>query len=181
MLAYILVHKDIAQDVVNALDFDTGEIVTTLARDPVFEERPILDEDGEPTGETIQAFVGFGEPYDIEVPLRAGGYVKIGRLGNWFCLLVASSTSRLQTINTQAGDQLVPLVSISYDENQEVRFNVRISSQVVSRINTFFTNQGLPTIPGTWTYGKVVTRIIQLFAGEKFDVRNFSILAAPDA
>ena len=63
MLAYVLIHKSIAQDAVDALDFSTGEMITVPMRDPIYEERPILDDDGEPTGETIEAFIGFGEVY----------------------------------------------------------------------------------------------------------------------
>jgi hypothetical protein len=55
------------------LVYDTGEVVTVLERDRQFENAPVLDEEGEPTGETRSVFAGWGEPYEVEKPVRAGG------------------------------------------------------------------------------------------------------------
>jgi len=180
MLAYVLINKSIAQAAVDALDYDTGEIVTVPMRDPIYEERPILDENGEPTGETQTVFIGWGEVYELEVEKRSGGYAQIGRLGNWFCLLMTSSTARLATIAEQAGDDLIPLVTIQNTEDGDLRWKVRISTQNVSRINTWLENHGYPTLPGTWTYAQIVRALIGLFAGEQFDIKDFSILASED-
>jgi len=180
MLAYVIINRSIAQEAVDALDFNTGELITVPMRDPVYETRNILDEDGNPTGETYEAFIGFGEVYEMEVEKRSGGYALIGKLGQWYCLLMSSSANRLQTIATQAGDNLIPLVTIENTEDGDLRWKVRISTQNVSRINVWLDNNGYPTIPGTWTYAQVVRDIIGLFAGEKFDIKDFSILGSSD-
>lgn len=54
--------------------YDTGEMVETLHADATYEARDVLNEDGNPTGETTQVFVGYGEPYPATVPLMRGGW-----------------------------------------------------------------------------------------------------------
>ena len=76
-------------------EYLTGEQVERPQRDQVFEDRAILDENGEPTGETESVFVGWGDEYIETVDEVAGGSLLVSPTfqGNEDVALVAIHTS----------------------------------------------------------------------------------------
>jgi hypothetical protein len=91
MKAYCLVEQ-IAGTPQFREDFDffrpTGQRVTTHERERLEEEVDILDDDGNPTGETQMVFAGWGDRYEVEVDEIVGGWVLVGIDGDWGAYLL---------------------------------------------------------------------------------------------
>jgi len=75
--------------------YPTGEKVMRTQKDAVYEDRPILDEHGDPTEKTESVFSGWGEPYQEEVDEIKGGYSLLSPTykGNNTLALVAIRTT----------------------------------------------------------------------------------------
>lgn len=59
------------------LTYKTGNLVTRPQRDAQYEDRPILDEDGKPTGKTERVFVNWGEEYQETIDEVKGGMLLV--------------------------------------------------------------------------------------------------------
>ena len=50
---------------------------TVKHADPIFVDEPVLDDDGNPTGEVQQVFAGYTDPVDAEVEAWRGGIAMV--------------------------------------------------------------------------------------------------------
>lgn len=159
--AFVLVHSNSLDAVTSALRVPTGNMVTTQERNH------------DPATNT------WGPPYDVQVPEFTGGYATIGRLGQWNALLVQSTTANLQAINAAVlATDLILLCLVT--EAGTVRWSELdnpIGTVLRTRLNTWLTANGKPTIPAGTPLRQVVRAAFRYF-GDRFELDGSTDLGA---
>lgn len=179
MRQYSLVQQDIYDDVVTALPNETGETVIVPRRDPIYETRDVLDEDGNPTGATYDAFIGYGEPYDVEIPEIQGGFCLLGQYDDYLYLLTTSSNAVHVALNKDYDELFVPLMKWPDTETFDDRKSTRMATNIRSKLNDWRTSKNLDSYPSTILNGDVLQDTLEL-CGQHFDIIEFSIMASKD-
>lgn len=101
------------------------------------------------------------------------GYVLCDRVGAHGAYLISGTGAQLIAINALAS--VIGLVVVTQAGNVRwTELNGVISLAVRTKLNTFLTNQGYPTIPAGRTYRQVINAVFQR-VNARFDLSNFDI------
>lgn len=179
MRQYTLIHNSILDTVVAALPNETGEMVTTTLRDPIYETRDVLDDDGQPIGETYDVFIGLDDPYETEVPEVQGGYCTLGYYEDFIYILTAGNNATHVQLENAHDDLFVPLMKWPDAETFEDRKTTRIATAVRSKVNIWRESFNLEPYPSDILNGEVLQDTLKL-CGKDFDIIAFSIMASKD-
>ena len=89
------------------LTYATGKQVDVMLNGPdIFEERPVLDEGGNPTGETVQVWVGRGDPIPVTIDETKGGYVLGSKTPNDLVVVAIDTNQATIDAMSTAGEYL---------------------------------------------------------------------------
>ncbi len=107
--------------------------------------------------------------------MAGGGYIEIGKLGNWHILLLASKGANLQAINALNANKVIGLATITTDEDGNVSgWNAVLDENDRNKINIWLGNNGYPTIPEGASSRQAVRRVWRVI-NDKLDERSFDI------
>ena len=184
MKLYALIEERILKNVSLALPKATGELIDTMACDPIYEERPILDEDGKDTGKTVSVFVGFTKPYPVQVPELQGGYCWLGNWNGWLYLLLTGSNATMVQLENDFGAAFVPIMKWPDLETFEDRANTRIATSIRKKLNEWRVSVSkedlvLDEYPNTILNEEALQDTLNLFT-PGINILEFSIMASKD-
>ena len=101
------------------------------------------------------------------------GWVHCDSIGNWGAYLVSGTAAQLTALN--ALPQVVGLVAVT--EAGDVRWaelDNNLPAAIRTRLNTWLTARGYPTIPTGWSNRRGVREIFQRF-NARFDLAAFDV------
>jgi len=104
------------------------------------------------------------------------GFVRLARIGDWAVYLVSGTGAQLLAI-----DALPNVIGIcAVTESGDVKWgelDANIALAVRTKLNTWLTARGLPTIPAGWTNRKVLVEVAKRM-DERFDLGFFDVADA---
>ena len=101
------------------------------------------------------------------------GYVLCDRVGNFGAYLFSGTGAQMTALN--ALPQVVGLVVVTESGNTKwAELDNPISTVVRTRLNTWLTGRGYPTIPTGRTYRQVIDAVYKRL-NERFDLSNFDV------
>jgi len=109
------------------------------------------------------------------------GLVHCATVDNWAAYLFSGTGAQLTALAALPAAQLIPICAVTKSGDVKwAELDTTIPSAVRTKLNTWLTNHGQPTIPAGWTYRQVVVAIFTRLH-ERFDLENFYVVAPEDA
>ena len=187
MKSYLIIADTEFAAFLEDLDVDTGEVVTVQRADQVTRHVHEFDPD---TGELIASydvFDGYGPPYDVIVPLIAGGYCYIGEdtgddpdnpQDKWHALIVMSGDTNLAQKIAQARPDCIEVVRV---QGSRKPGDDSVGGNVRGQINQYLRDRDRPTVTPGRNSREAVTEVFGYFQSG-FDLANWDIndLVDPD-
>ena len=115
-----------------------------------------------------------GMPILGDPPLPCTGWVQCGTIGQFGGYLFSGTAAQLIAINALAN--VIGLVAMT--ETGDVRWaelDGNLPAALRTRLNTFLTARGWPTIPTGWTYRQTVVEIFKRL-NDRWDLSSHNIL-----
>lgn len=115
-----------------------------------------------------------GQPDIDRVVTPYHGFVLCDKIGNtgWGAYLFSGTGPELTALDNLP--QVVGIVAVTQNEVKWGELDNPVASAVRTKINTWLSNRGQPTIPEGWSNRRVVREIYQR-ANARFDLNNFDV------
>ena len=154
--AFVIVHDDIVQQVLDALPVKMGEQECW--------DRPVVD--GNPT-----------DPVPVTRDVMFAHVRRVGKIGDWWALILGSTLANLIVIRDAAlpTNKLLPIAMAQLEEGG-YDFSDVLSEEDRTRINTWLTNHSYQTIPEDWSGIQVAKYIFSYFDDCDLDCEGFNDL-----
>lgn len=156
--AFVLVHEDILSDIQQNIAVKVGEKDDCLDR-PLEQVQVGEDE----FGNTIYVLVP-GDPVTVTRDIMFGHISFIGKIDNVYAIIAGSTLARLQAIKAAApANQFLVLAVGTKDEDGAYEWSAPVDADDRTRLNTWLTNHGYPTIPEAWSKWTAIKEVYKLF------------------
>lgn len=184
MRYYVLIQDDIFEQVAESLPSETGEMVTVPMRDQVFEDVELIDDEGNPTGVFFRRFIGFGEPYEKEIPEMQGGFCSLGYRSDWHYLLLTSNNSTMVQLENEHEENFVTIMKWPDLDTFEDRSETRMATNIRSKLNDWRSGQPIEDVyldpyPASILNGEALQDTLLIF-NPIVDILQFSIISSKD-
>jgi hypothetical protein len=108
------------------------------------------------------------------------GFVHCASIDNYGAYMFSGTAAQLTALAALPAAQFVPICAVTKSGDLKwAELDGIIASGVRTKLNTWLSNRGLPTIPAGWTYRQTVLAIFRRLH-TNFDLDNFYVVAPED-
>ena len=101
------------------------------------------------------------------------GHIFIGSIAGWGAYLISGTGPQLSAINALPEAVGIAVMTVDADGTQWKELDSTVTLAVRTKLNTWLTNNGYPTIPAGWTNRRVVLELFRRLNPNFFIEKEF--------